>query len=542
MPEHTSPQTLTVPTRLKSAVRARSLAEEGVALSMGATAVIVRGAQAETVWRALESTLRTGFERATLLERFPERGRPFLEGILDQLEEHGFLRDLEPELVDPSPVEQAAYAHLESLTRRPYAALNALRQSTAWVRSSSPPLTSEVVRALKRAGFGQVHVDPSPVPKGPILLTTRLESADGEGAEHLIATGRGLWSVGPRNRPLSPDLSERLLAWFAGLEGEHRVPDQAALRLTRTLVAAQLALALVAHVARTAEGTIADLDPEFMVTTDELVSEPHTFLLADPLDPTELERPPAPDPAEPPEVPELLDSITHLWDRVFGPVAEPRPGELPQLPVGLALAGDVAGCGLTTAQARLDALLGALHRVVWLPTDALVGRGLGSTSVTAIGAAVGDLLQGLPEERWKDVDAPDPSPTARRLWAALTLRSGVPAKLVLRRLDGSGPHRAQVFARSSKNPAAPERPLAGTSVAADVDSCVQEALIRAVAATLLTQEAPHAALPAPATGTDMATASLARWAFETGAVRVSAPKNADRWRGLGVHSAVATWN
>lgn len=542
MPEHTSSQALTAPARLKSAVRARSLAEEGVALSMGATAVIVRGAQAETVWRALESTLRAGFERDTLLERFPERGRPFLEGILDQLEEHGFLRDLEPELVDPSPVEQAAYAHLESLTRRPYAALKALRQSMVRVRSSSPPLSAEVVRALQRAGFGNVHVDPCPAPKGPILLTTRLESADGEGAEHLIAAGRGLWSVGPRNRPLSPDLSERVVAWFTGLENEHRVPDEAVLRLTRTLVAAQLALALVAHVARTAEGAQPDLDPEFMVTTDELVSEPHTFLLAAPLNPTELERTSAPDPAEPPEVPELLDSVTHLWDRVFGPVAEPLPGELPQLPVGLALAGEVAGCGLTTAQARLDALVGALHRVVWLPTDAPAGRGLGLTPVAAIGAAVGDLLQGLPEERWKDMGVPDLSPTARRLWAALTLRFGVPAELVVHRWDDSGPHRAQVFVRSSKDSAVPKRPLAGTSVAADVDSCVQEALLRAVAATQLTEEAPHVDLPTTATGTDVATASLTRWAFETGTIRVFTPTGADRWRELGVHSAVATWN
>lgn len=546
--------------RLKSAVRARSLAAEGVALSMGATAVVVRGARADTVWRALEPTLRAGFHRAELLERFPERGRPFLAGILDQLEEHGFLRELEPEPVSLTEAEQASYPHLESATHRPYAALAALRTSVVRVRSSCPLLEAEVRRALARAGFGEVHADTGPEPEGPILLTTRISEAHAEDAEvaengeaeHVVAADSGLWLAGPRNRPGTPDLSGRLRAWFAQREPDpaHREPDGSALRVTRTLVAAQLALALVAHVARSVSDTATvtgpdtdrDTDPEFMVTTDELVSEPHTLLVPDPLDPTASQPLPvlAAEPtgvSEPLEIPDRLDAVTHLWDRVFGPVTAPGPENLSQLPVGLARAGRYAGCGFTTAQARENALVKALHEVVWRApeTTGAVGLGLGLTPVAAIGAAVGDLVLRAPEDRWKDVDLPVLSPASRRLWTALTLRFGVPVELALQELNGTGARRARVVSEG------PAGDLLGMSAAPDPDACVQEALLRAVAGVRLAEEAPGVVLPPAATSTEAVTSALARWAFETGGVRVAAPGGADGWRRHGVHSAVAAW-
>lgn len=582
MPETTQPLAEPVPAmRLKSTVRARSLAAEGVALSMGATAVVVRGAQADTVWRALEPTLRSGFHSADLLERFPERGRPFLAGILDQLEEHGFLRELEPEPASLTEAEQAAYPHLESATHRPYAALAALRTSAVRVSSSCPLLEAEVRRALARAGFGEVHADtsPAPAPGGPVLLTTRISVSDSAGsgeameAEHVVAAGGGLWLAGPRNRPGTPDLSGRLRAWFAHREPDpgYREPEEAGLRVTRTLVAAQLALALVAHVARSVAGTATASDPEFMVTTDELVSEPHTLLvqeLLDPAAPRPLPAPAAEPPAvaEPLDVPDRLDAVTHLWDRVFGPVAEPAPGDLSQLPVGLALSGRHAGCGFTTAQARENALANSLHDVVWRTpertAEGAVGLGLGLTPVTAIGAAVGDLVLSAAENRWKDVDPPVLSPAARRLWTALTLRFGLPVELTLQELNGAGVWRARVFSEgavlmedtvlaegpeleedtaASASTAGPEREPLGASAAPDPDACVQEALLRAVANVRLSEEAPEAALPAAATSTEAVAPALARWAFETGRVRVAAPGGADGWRSHGVHSAVATW-
>lgn len=641
--------------RLKSAVRARSLASEGVALSMGATAVVVRGSRADTVWRALEPALRAGFHRSDLLDRFPEAGRPFLAGILDQLEEHRFLRDLEPEPASLTEAERAAYPHLESVTHRPYAALAALRTSAVRVRSSCPLVEAAVRRALARAGFGEVHADTGPVPEAPVLLTARLSPIRGAAeAEHVVAAGDGLWLTGPRDRPGTPDLSGRLRAWFAGREGDpdHREPDAAALGVTRSLVAAQLALALVAQVARGVSGPgtapAPGPGPEFMVTTDELVSEPHTLLVTEPLDPRV--RLPLPEtapeefaPAEPLEVPDRLDAVTHLWDRVFGPVAPPAPGNLSQLPVGLARSGRHAGHGLTTALARENALVNALHEVVWDtrgttgPTgggtdprttsgttgttdgttatgsaaggtghraggvehragpgsttvpdrenalrevweesgsggpgahagDALgretpgaragladvseaggppeagradagrspggpastCGLGTGLTQAAAIGAAVGDLVLREPDARWKDVDTPSPSPAARRLWAALTLRFGVAAELTLQELDGTGVWRARVASDGG--------PL-GTGAAPDPSTCVEEALLHAVARVRLADEAPDAVLPPAATGTP----ALARWALETGAVRVEAPGGADTWRDLGVHSAVAAW-
>ncbi|WP_431868377.1 hypothetical protein [Nocardiopsis eucommiae] len=638
--------------RLKSAVRARSLASEGVALSMGATAVVVRGSRADTVWRALEPALRAGFHRSELLGRFPEAGRPFLAGILDQLEEHRFLRDLEPEPASLTEAERAAYPHLESVTHRPYAALAALRTSVVRVRSSCPLLEARVRRALARAGFGEVHADTGPVPEAPVLLTARLSpsgdavgaevhadtgpvpeapvpltarpslpgDAANAGSEHVVAAGDGLWLTGPRDRPGTPDLSGRLRAWFAGREesGPDRPePDAEALGVTRSLVAAQLTLALVAQVARgvSAPGSapVPGPGPEFMVTTDELVSEPHTLLVADPLDPRATRPLPrtAPEefaPAEPLEVPDRLDAVTHLWDRVFGPVGEPAPGDLSQLPVGLARSGRLAGYGLTTALARENALVNALNAVVWDthettgPADggtdpetpgttdgttttgsatggwghradgvdlraghgsttvpareddrheavwagagsgsggpdagrspsgsaSTPGLGIGLTQAAAIGAAVGDLVLRAPDTRWKDVDPPSPSPTARRLWAALTLRFGVSAELTLQELDGTGVWRARVTSEG--------RPLS-TGAAPDPVTCVETALLQAVARVRLAEEAPDAVLPPFATGAP----GLARWALDTGAVRVEAPGGADSWRALGVHSAVAAW-
>ncbi|MFE9243083.1 hypothetical protein [Nocardiopsis sp. NPDC006938] len=617
MPDTTA---TTPPVRLKSAVRARSLAAEGVALSMGATAVVVRGARAETVWRALEPTLRAGFHRDDLLGRFPEAGRPFLAGILDQLAEHRFLRDLEPEPDTLTEAERAAYPHLESVTHRPYAALAALRTGVVRVRSSCPLLEAQVRRALARAGFGEVHADTGPEPEEPVLLTARLalaEGADGSGAgaepsEHVVAAGDGLWLTGPRDRPGTPDLSGRLRAWFAGRDAgaDHGEPDPAALAVTRSLVAAQLALAMVAQVARSvsAPESLPELGvgPEFMVTTDELVSEPHTLLMADPLAPDARRALPAPPPeefapAEPLEIPDRLDALTHLWDRVFGAVGAPAPGELTQLPVGLARSGRYAGYGLTTALARENALVNALHEVVWgkagtgtdsgearaiaggRPVDGArhaddadgfgtpetrsraghgdrrtvgltatgpewhglghghgftatgtdgpghgLGLGLGLTNAAAIGAAVGDLLHRTPDERWKDVDPPSLSPTARRLWAALTLRSGVAARLTFQELDGTGIWRALVDTASG--------PL-GTGTAPDPAACAEEALLLAVARVRLSEEAPGATLAPAATGTP----ALARWALETGTMRVEAPGGADAWRDLGVHAAVASW-
>ena len=243
------------------------------------------------------------------------------------------------------------------------------------------------------------------------------------------------------------------------------------------------------------------------------------------------------------------------------------PENLSQLPIGLARSGRYAGCGFTTAQARENALVNALHQVVWRapestgPTaggtitqtdsngigqndgqpdgktagnsETSDGLGLGLTPVAAIGAAVGDLVLHAPEERWKDVDLPMLSPAERRLWTALTLRFGVPAELSFQELDGTGIRRARVASGNGT--------LLGASAAPDPDACVQEALLLAVAKVRLTEEAPEATLPVSATGTEAVTSALARWAFESGWVRVTAPGGADGWRAHGVHSAVAAW-
>ncbi|MCY9786296.1 hypothetical protein KIK06_20590 [Nocardiopsis sp. EMB25] len=535
----------TVPTRLKSAVRARSLAEEGVAVSMGATAVVIRGAQADTVWRALEPTLRTGFVRGALTARFPARGRPFLEGMLDQLEEHGFLREVEEE-ADLAESDRAAFAHLEAMTRRPFAALRFLHRSTVLVRASCPRLRSEVHRALERAGFRSVRTEPGSDDATP--LTTRLLVPGHGEALHLIASGEGVWLSGPRTTSATPDLVERVQDWCRYRAPERNRPplEEAALGITRSLVAAQLALALVAHVARCANGPqdspaepgpgeVPESDPEFMVTTDDLVSEPHPFVAPPALDPVRT-TPFAPgglDGTPPAEAPDQLDAVAHLWDRVFGPVGAPLPGDLPQLPVGLARVerSDLVGCGLTTAQARVDALLGGLHATAWRhrPREGGDGgRGLGLTPLAAVGAAVGDLVLTDRADAWKDVEPPSLSAPARRLWAALTLRFGVSARLRVRAWEG-------LWLTTLLTP---QDVLLGAATAADPDACVREALLRAVAGA----QATHGSVVRSAARTDPATASLARWCRETGLVRVEEPDGARDWRRHGVFAAVARWS
>jgi hypothetical protein len=524
---------------------------------MGATAVVVRGARADTVWRALEPALRAGFTRRALTEGFPARGRPFLEGVLDQLEEHGFLREVEEEH-GLTESEAAAYPHLESLTGRPYAALRALARSTVRVRSSCPRLEAEVRRALERAGFREVRADTGPGTGA--LLTTRLSVPGREEALHLVDAGHGVWVSGPRNTSADPGLVERVRAWFEGLgaAGAPGAGEGPGLAVTRSLVAAQLALALVAEVARGTDGDDGPEgpdDPEFMVTTDELVSEPHPFVALPVLDPR-VEEPLPAGGAVPEEVPEQLDSVTHLWDRVFGPVGEPRPDELDQLPVGLARVGrsPVVGAGATTAAARLDALVAALHTVAWpegagrgAGTGGLargggsLGLGVGLTPAAAVGEAVGDLVVGA-GDRWKDVDPPEPmSATARRLWAALTLRFGQDARLGWQELDGTGLWRVLVLD--------PAGDLLGASAAPGADAAAQEALLRAVARVQYARGAGGAA-PGGAAGGGPATtgtrtggvaSALARWAGETGLVRVYAPGGADAWARRGVYTAVAVW-
>ncbi|CAL9502156.1 hypothetical protein SUDANB121_03476 [Nocardiopsis dassonvillei] len=570
--------------RLKRAVRARSLAAEGVAVSMGATAVVLRGAPADAVWRALEPVLRSGFTRAALVERFPAGGRAVLTGILGQLEEHGFLREAEEEY-ELGATERAAYPHLEALTARPFAALRALAGSSVRVRGESVAVEAAVRRALGRAGFRDVSADTGP-PEPGVLATVRTTVPGHPEALHVIVAEGGVWAAGPRDATASPAALDALRAWAGALDepagADPGAPESEA---ARTLVAAQLALAAVAHVARVTEeaapapeahaagaaegavptrvahatraaegtaqtavtdtaraaegnGAAADArpaggtrvrSPEFMVTTDELVSEPHRLPLLPELDagrPGEF--PEAPEPAE--LLTDRLDALAPLWDRVFGPVGEPLPGDLPQLPVGLARAGrrGVSGCGATTAQARLDALVGSLHAVAWGPAAGPGGRGLGSTRAEAVGDAVGDLVlrAGVP---WKEVDPPGPmSAASRRLWAALTLRAGVAATVRFHELEDAGLWRAEVAGAA----------VLASGAAADPDAALREALTRAVAAV---QGEDLPGLAVHAARTPDAAASLAAWSAATGRVRVAAPAGAAAWAAHGVHTAVAAW-
>ncbi|UJP40523.1 hypothetical protein [Cellulomonas palmilytica] len=588
--------------RLRSGTRSREL-DGRIAVSAGSSAVIVDGADAQALWTAIEPVLRAGVRPDRLLAAVPEHGRAVVAGILERLDAHQLLREVEPP-TEPVP----ALDHLEAVTRRPAAAARLVASTTLRVRGAGPVVRS-VVAHLGAAGYARVveqpepqqpeaqHPEaqqpqpqhpgpqhptprssagsvpatvPAPVP-GLVLARVERQAADESWRPVAFAAGDARTVVvGPCDR----DADERLEA--AALErvarsGGHEPPgttgDRSAPRpgvrpqgpgeddeapsapeaLLAELVGAQLALATLDSSAREVEPAPPAPAPRYLVTTSGLVSErrPHVALPRLGRDGRVLDVD-AWATRDVPADPVALARLEPVWDPVLGAVGEPLPLDLPQSPVGLAALVDdegrtLGGIGTTTAAARVDVVLDALR----VPAGPAVHRagslGLGVAAAAARADAVARLVE-RSDLGWRPVplDQLTLDAQASRLHTSLTRRLGVRVGVGLAR-SSSGLCRVDVRDADGE--------LLGRAVATSPAAAAAGALLRAVG--LAQWQSSQAALVTPDPVLDVLDTrsapvraevdAWARAAVAAGAVQLVEPDRADGWGGVGVHAAVASW-
>jgi len=537
--------------RLRAGTRSRDLDGRGVAVSAGASAVVVDGVGARALWSTIEPALRTGVEPDVLLASVPDDGREVVAGILAQLDRHHLLREVEP-AADDVP----ALAHLEAVARRPAAAARLVATTTLRVTGTGPVAATAAAHLLA-AGYPEVVTRAEEPPRAPATprtgsarLLARVERLGPDDAWHPVAFAAGderTVLVGPRDRDADALGEAAALARVGRADADDGPP--APQTLLGTLVGAQLALAVLGSSARAADGTTPPRWPSYLVTSGGLVSEPRTHVVLPRLgaDGRVLDVDAWADTAAGGSDVLALERLEPVWDPVLGAVGEPLPLDLPQLPVGLAALVDdegrtLGGIGTTTAAARLDAVLGALRVVAAGPTGHPGGSlGLGTTPAAARADAVARLVE-RSDVGWRPapVDRGALGPGSRRLAAALTRQLGVPA-LVTLAVAGTGLRRADVRDRDGA--------LLGRAVATTTGPAVHEALLRAVG--LVQWQSSHASLVAPdpvldvlGTRTPAVLAEVDGWAcaaVASGALQVVEPRHADGWGTVGVQAAVASW-
>lgn len=525
--------------RLRTGTRSRVLKGRGIAVSAGASAVIVDGAGAQALWTAIEPSLRSGIEPQRLLAAVPEQGRDVVSGILTQLDENHLLRELE---VPDDGV--AAIAHLEAVARRPVAASRLVAATTLRVTGNGPVARAAAAH-LAAAGYAdivdQVRTEPD--------VLARVERRGPDGGWEPVAFAVGdtrTVLVGPRNRDADAALEHEACAVLAG----GPVPGAPGTEtLLGTLVGAQLALVVLGSSARVADGTPPGRWPQYLVTTGGLVSEPRTLVglrrLA--LDGRQVAVEGWAQVAGHDEHgdPAALDRLEPVWDTVLGGVGQPLPLDLPQLPVGLAAIIDdegraCGGIGATTAAARLDVVLTALRPVAGDPTTG-VSLGLGTSAEAARAEAVARLVD-RSDLSWRSVQ-PDPADLGidvRRLHAALTLQFAEPVT-VAHAETATGLYRVEVRDMAGE--------LLGRAVATGAGAAAHGALLRAAgraqwatSAADLVPRNPH--LDALDTRTSAVRTQLDAWAraaVAAGTVVIVVPDGADDWAGVGLHAALASW-
>jgi len=535
--------------RLRRGTRARPLDGRGIAISAGAHAVIVDDAGAQAWWTTIEPVLRAGVEPDRLLATVPDGGREVVSGILAQLDAHHLLRE-----VEPAADEVAAFAHLETVTRRPAAAARLVASTTLRVTGDGP-VAHAVGAHLAAAGYARVLGQPTTsnpaVAHAPNVLA-RVERLGAGDAWHGVAFALGdsrTLVVGPGNRDADACLEVAALARLArlGAPEEPAAPES----LPAALVGAQLALAVLASTARACDGTAPGRWPEYLVTSDGLVSEPRTHVALPRLvhEGRALDVDAWTSGAAHDEHGDAaaLRRLEPVWDPVLGLVGEPMSLDLPQLPVGLAALVDddgrtLGGVGTTTAAARLDAALDALR----LPADGPVGHLAGSLGLgVSASAARADAVARLVERSdlgWRPVwrDLASMRPDVRRLHVALTRHLARPVTVSLHASE-VGLHRVDVRDLDGD--------LLGRAVAADESAATRGALLRAVGLTQW-QESGAGLVPAEPAIDVLDTRSpdvrrqVDRWAraaVATGALHLVEPERAGDWATVGVHAVVASW-
>lgn len=534
--------------RLRVGTRARSIDGRGIAISAGTSAVIVDDAGAQALWTTIEPVLRAGVEPERLMATVPRRGRGVVDGILERLDAHQLLREVEPD----AP-EIAALAHLETVTRRPGAAARVVAATTVRVTGEGP-VAHAVAAHLGALGYACVLMKtytPEHVAPRASHVLARVERLGPDDAWHDVAFAVGdarTTVVGPRNRDADTGLEDAVLGRLSRFCVPDAPPDPEP--LSAALVAAQLALAVLASCGRAVEDDDPPVWPEYLVTTDGVVSEPrpHVALprLAHDGRVLGVDAWTTSEPHDEHGDPAALEGLSPVWDTALGLIGEPLPLDLPQLPAGLAALVDdegrtLGGVGSTTAAARLDAAFAALRPVANGPAGHLAGMlGLGTSACAARADAVARLVERSDlgwRPVWREIESFGAD--VRSLHVALTRHLARPVSVALSASE-VGLHRVDVRA--------PDGELLGRAVACSAGAAAHGALLRAVGfAQWQTSGAclvgRNPVIDVLETRASAVRTQLDRWARAAvgEGLRLVVPERAVDWHRLGVHAVVASW-
>ncbi|HLU45114.1 MAG TPA: hypothetical protein VKZ67_08875 [Natronosporangium sp.] len=429
---HTAPSTTTVTAaaplvKLRPVVHASPTSRGIHVRGWTSSFTIDGGAGLWRLWQAIEPSLVAGVPREKL---GPPRARPevaqAIELILTQLREHDLLVEVPAgwEQTGPDTPPAAVAAWLESVAADPAGAWRRLRQAQVRIIGSGP-VADAATRALTDAGV-TVRTEPG---RQPVVL-----HVDAVTAVAAAATGEVGYVL-----PLTPVAQVRQVATQVaarlGVSADDPPPPYALAGLVGGAAAHRLICAVAGlpdpaqDAAALGADTAATLTPEhpavLVARLDPLRASYHPWLPAAP----------AATAAPTGDLDAALARLDALCDPELGLVTPARPGELPQVPAALAVAGDALGIGVTGDTARLDAALqaaaDALHTTVG--TDVVVGVDSPHATGVALRRWVHTHLADLPNAAVAEAEWAD-SPAARRWWKALTLRFGVPATLRVRRL------------------------------------------------------------------------------------------------------------
>lgn len=518
------------PRRLRATVHARTLQGHGVAVSAGHSAVVLDGRAAEQLWEALHPVLVAGTSKDALLGRVPQTARGAVDRLWEQLTDHGLLCAATG--APDRSGDGVLAAHFERTAPDPSAALRAAGRSTALL-AGDPGLVAEISEAL--AGTGLPTVDggatlSEPVawlrsPGARIAQLTVDHSADTTGSATVILVRAGDWSL-VGTWPTDTGRQRAITDWTrtrAAQAGPGPADGRAA--LADRLAAAQTVLRALAQIAQPGGAH----QGRYLVTTPDVVSEEHALLVL-----------PEGEPLEEPLLHEVLlaepggtdgtalgldDQLRDLEPLWNGPLTTwhgPTPGDLPQVPLGLATASDgattVIGVGLNTADARMSCVEQlSSHRT---------GHPVGRDPLTAAASAITDWA--LRRLSFTGAIEPAPlSPTVRRFTQALLLREGVQVSTSCRSADVRG--EALVLARCTDQGEA----VLGTGVGVGAAAAAEEALLAALGTVLarrvgvVRDERPRPLLVT--TRTD-----LVEWSVRRG-LRLLGVGDDSRWADLGLH-------
>lgn len=509
--------------RLRRSVHVRTLEQRGVAVSAGHDAVVLDGAAAEQLWMALEPRLREGVTAEALRAGVPERARRVIDGLWQQLVDHRLLCVVGPAGQEAAEATGLLAEHFERTAQDPGRAMT--RAGTATVQVTGDPVLAKALReSLAQTGIPVDTRTDAPEPPDRLaqehaVLTLRLPAQ----RQHvLVARAGGHRLVGP----LPSGEAERtaLRRWLGLRAAEDIAPMRSRDRIADSLAAAQAVLVVLEILG---ESTPAGPAPVFHLTTPDVVAERHPLAVL-----------PSPGPADevvdldgllaedeaPLKEDDFLRAVEPLWSGPLTTWRGPVPDDLPQLPIGLAVAGhgttDLVGVGLDTADARLS----CVEQLAEHETGLSVGRSLTAAVARAVTRAMQHGLW-LPDRHAPAVV----TPLARRLLQALTLREAVPVTLRSGSSGGGLPlTRVEVLDERGGRLA--------TGLAAETDRAVEEALLAAVGTV---QAAPHgvsvSTTPVPRQpGTQE---DLVRWASARGLV-VRRPASSPVWSALGLHTCL----